>query len=446
MPYSYLTFGQAKAQLAARLYDTTDSFWTNIEKGVYILQAVSAFNSLTNYWRSEFTFDTVINNPWYDITKATRSLRPLTVTTQQIVSTIQYMLLEPISGGYPLIWTGSNQFSITDILNAIQRRRDEILSTTGCYITQRNVPAIPGRTFLPDTVIDVRRVAWIPIANPSGFVNSPMLPDDEWGLQSFESDYTTQIPGTPSTYRQSTEPPLSFDTDIPPAVPGSYDVLSVDAGPLVTPDINAALNIPDDFTWVLIFGVLSDLLSKESNAKDSLRAQYCEGRYKQGLALLLTSSAILYSRIDNLPLYIDSVQNTDNFRFGWQSETPSQPDLLMTAGLNLIGLSPIPDADYQVLASVVQNAPLPINDLDKIQVGRDDLEAIIDYAQHLASFKMGGLEFMSTYPLLNRFHSRATEYNSKLNELGEFTKPMYEMSQLQAEAIPVMEQQPDNQV
>jgi hypothetical protein len=86
---------------------------------------------------------------------------------------------------------------------------------------------------------------------------------------------------------------------------------------------------------------------------------------------------------------------------------------------------------------VVENAPVPVNDGDFVQVSKDDLEAILDYAQHMAALKMGGTEFISTIPLVQRFHKQALVYNHKLNELGEFTKPTYELSQLQAEANPV---------
>jgi hypothetical protein len=444
MPYLYINLTQAIALLADRLYDLNPNsqFWSDGEKTVYIQQAMRTFGSLTNYWRAEFLLETSANKTWYDITNtavAPNTLRPLTVTDQSLVNLIQYHLLEPISPAYPLTWTGSNQFSISDILGAIQRRRDEILSETSCTITQSSVIATTGRTFLPDTTIDIRRIAWLPVPG-FGYTNTPLLPDDEWGLQYFENGYTVNPPSVPSSYRQSTQPPLAFDVDSPLIVPGVYDILTVNAGSALSTTQSSLLSIPDDFTWTIVFGALSELFNRDSNARDSLRAQYCEMRYKQGLALLKVSSATLYARISNIPLDVDSAQNQDNFNQSWQAQTPQQPQTLLTAGLNIVGCSPTPDTGYSITLGVVQNTPIPVNGTDNLQVGRDELDAILDYAQHLASLKMGGLEFLSTMPLLGRFHKMAASYNSKLNELGEFKKPMYELSQLQAQTVPVFEE------
>lgn len=438
MPYSYLSLAQARAQLAAKLYDTSANlFWSDAEKTRYIVEALRTWNSLTSIWRKDFTFNTGVNITWYDLTAQVNSLRPFTLTDNDLTQIIEYHLLEPQTSAYPLVWTGSAQFAITDILGAIQRRRDEVLSITGCTITQSLVPATLGRIFMPDTVIDIRRVAWIPVSNPTGFVNTPLWGDDQWSLQSFDRTYTTDPQGVPSSYRRSTEPPLSFDVDILPAIPGQYDVLSVNAGPALSTIESTLLGIPDDFTWIIKWGALADLLGRESNAKDLLRAQYCDMRYMQGLSALLNSPAVLYGRLNGVPLDIDSVQNTDDFRPGWQSETLGQPDLMMTAGLNLVGFAPTPNSVlYGVVVMVVQNAPVPVFDTDLVQVGRDDLEGVLDYAQHLASFKMGGQEFMSTIPLLDGFHKRCMLLNSKLAELGEFQKPTYELSQLQSETNP----------
>lgn len=441
MPYSYLTLLQARGQLAARLYDTSSNlFWSDAEKNQYIIEALRTWNSLTSMWRSEFVFQTAVNITWYDITSQANSLRPFTLTDNHLAQVIEYHLLEPLTAAYPLNWTGSAQFAITDILNAIQRRRDEVLSVTGCTITQQLVAAVPGRTFLPDNTIDIRRIAWLPVANPVGYTNVPLIPDDQWSQQSFETDYTVQAPGTPSSYRQSTEPPLSFDTDIPPALPGNYDVLTVNAGAALSSVASTLLGIPDDFAWVIKWGALSDLLNRESNAKDPYRAAYCDMRYKQGLSLLLNSPALLYARLNNIPMDIESVQNADNFRVGWQAETASQPDTLLTAGLNMVATAPIADAIYGITAMVVENTPVPVIDSDLIQASKGDLEAILGYAQHLASFKMGGQEFMSTLPLLDSFHSMAMLYNSKLKELGEFTQPTYEQSKLQKETNPTYQE------
>lgn len=437
MPYSYVSLTTAKEQLAQRLYDPNSIFWSDSEKTYYIVEAIRTWNAHTSFWRSEFILNLSEGSVWYDIADDVaipNTIRPFTITDDYLYRVIQHHLLEPATGS---TWTGSLQFNAQDLLQAVQRRRDELLSNTGCTISRDIVPAIPGRTFLDDKTIDIRRNAWLPVAG-FGYSNTPLWPDDEFAIQSYGNNYTTRDPGTPTQYRQSTQPPLSFDVDTEPAVPGSYEVLSVKAGAdlsVVSPTI---LPVPDDYTWIVKFGAMADLLNRDSNAKDVMRAQYCNLRYKQGQALLFGSASVLFARVNNLPMDIDSVQNTDNYRSGWQAQSNGQPDLCMTAGLNMVGFARTPDSGpYGITLTVVQNAPVPIVGGDTIQVGRDAYDAILDYAVHLASFKMGGLEFLSTLPLYQRFMTQATLYNSKLDELGEYTKAIYEMSQLQAQSNPV---------
>jgi hypothetical protein len=290
---------------------------------------------------------------------------------------------------------------------------------------------------LADTAIDIRRVAWHPLPG-LGFSNAPLSPGDFWDKESFDPDWTTAPQEAPMSYLQSAEPPLSFDVDRIPPVVGDYEVLSVNAGSALSTSAASLLGIPDDWSWVVKFGALADLLSRESNAKDPLRADYCNKRYDQGLALLGQASAVLSLRLNNIPLPIDAVRNGDDFNPGWQASAAAPPTSAYVAGLNLIGFGPKPDAvPYSVTASVVQNAPLPANSAALLQVGRDDYDSVLDYAQHLAAFKMGGSNFTDTLPLFQSFLNRAALYNSKLKQLGFFTRPMYEVSQLESERNPV---------
>lgn len=444
-PYRYITFAQAKNQLAQRLDNPDKQFWTDTELGLYIEQALSIWNSLTSYWRVEFTFPTVSGTVWYDITDpavAPDTTRPMTVTDVDLLTIMEYMLLEPPTGA---TWTGSLQFSVDDLLKAVQRRRDEILSNTSCTVNRHLTTAslTNTRTVLDDKTIDVRRVAWLPNTPTATYKNTPLLPDDQFALQAYGSIYTARTSGTPGEYLQSAEPPISFDVDTLPAVAGQYEVLSVDAGADLTVLTPTVLNIPNDFAWVNLFGAMGDLFNRDGNAKDLLRAQYCNARYIHGNALLSRSPAVLYTLINGAPIELDSAQNVDNYRPRWQSTTATQPDTAIIAGLNLMGFAVTPDAIYTVTVMTVRNTPLPSADGNYLQVGRDDLDVMLDYAQHIATLKMGGAEFMATMPLLQRFFAQALLYNSKLDELGEYSKFMREISRLQEVFNPVFDKSMD---
>ena len=68
MPYTFLTFGQAKTRLAQRLYDASKKFFADAELGVYIKEALQTFNALANFNRAEFVFPSQQNVSWYDLT------------------------------------------------------------------------------------------------------------------------------------------------------------------------------------------------------------------------------------------------------------------------------------------------------------------------------------------------------------------------------------------
>lgn len=430
------TLGDADAALAARLYDTSGQFWPQSERFACIRETLRTWNALTGYWRADFTFPANVSSPWYDLTQVANTLRPLTVTDAELLLRMEQDLLEPATSAYPLLWAGSAQFAIADLLGALGRRRDDLLGLTGCAIARSVVAAAPGRIQLPSTTAELRRVAFLPDAN-LGAVPSVVWQDDLWSLNAYAPGWTTDDPGIPDSYRQSTTPPRSFEVKPQPGIPASYELLTIDNGADLTTAAATVLGIPDDWTWVIKWGALADLLSRESNAKDTVRAKYCEVRYRQGIALLTAAPALLGMRVNNVPIRVDGMASADRYRTSWQGEDAGTPEVALVAGLNLVAMCPEPDdAATTFTATVVQNAPLPSVVGDCVTLPRDLFDVMLDYAQHLASFKMGGAEFLATLPLLERFMQAASYYNSKLAEQGEYMKTLYALSGRDAALLP----------
>lgn len=429
--YTYATYSDALTALGSRLYDPTFQQWTQSELLLYITESLRTFNALSGFWRAEMVFSPQLNTWWYDLRTQTNSLVPYTVTQYDLITIIENHLLEPPT---PAAWTGSAQFSLQDILSALQRRQDDTLGTTGCTVSRGTVNAAIGvRTALADSVIDIRRIAWLPTTG-FGYTNKILRQSDMWANRAFDPYYTTSAQEPPSTWMQNTEPPPSFDVDRVPPVAGSYDVLSINAGGEWIEAQDNTLSVPDDWTWVFKWGALMDLLSRESNAKDAVRAEYCKARYQEGLALLEAMPTVLAVRMNNIPLAIDAIRNGDDFNPAWQSVAAGPPTSAYVTG-NLVALSPMPDSStaYSMTVSVVQNAPVGGT---YIQVARDNFDAIIDYAQHLAMFKAGGQELLDTIPLYQRFQRKAAQYNSKLREMGFFSMSQLELSQAQEQQSP----------
>jgi len=430
--YSYATLQNAADTLDARLYDTSIGVpyqqYTLAELTSYIREALRTWNALTGFWRAEMTFPTMANQWWYDLAVQPGSIIPYTVTQNEIIQIIENHLLEPTTPSYPLAWIGSTQFSASDLLAALQSVQDDLLGTTACVITQSTVNAVNvPRTILSDIVIDIRRVAWLP---QSGYKNKPLKQSDFWAERAFKPSYTVLPAQPPSVWMQNTEPPPSFDVDTPPPVAGMYDILTVNSGPAWLTSGGSLMNMPDDWTWVVKWGALAELLGRESPAKDTLRADYCLKRYKEGLALLENAPLLLAVRINNIPISIGSIRSADDFSPTWQSDPPARPRSVRNTR-NMLALGPAPDGVYSVTASVCQNAPVPSAPGDYIQIARDCYDAIINIAQHLATFKVGGAEFLATIPLYQNAQKKAAEYNGKLKEMGFFEFPQLDLSQQQ---------------
>lgn len=421
--YSYATYADALSALASRLYDPSFQQWTQAELLGYLYESLRTWNALSCFWRAEMVFTPQQNVWWYDLRTQPATIIPYTMTQQEIIQQVENHLLEPPT---PDKWSGSSQFSLGDLTQALQRRQDDTLGTTACTIT-RSTPDAPINTRVPlgDNIIDIRRVAWLPTPG-FGYSNKILRQSDMWASRAFDSHYMVDAPEPPSTWMQNTEPPPSFDADRVPPVTGVYDVLSVNSGENWIPGTDGPLSVPDDWSWVMKWGALMDLLSRESNSKDELRAQYCKARYQEGLALLESMPTALAFRMNNVPVALDAVKNGDDFNPAWQSQAGGYPMSAYAFG-NLIALGPMPNSStaYSATVSVVRNAPVvgPY-----IQVARDCFDAIIDYAQHLAMFKAGGTEFVATIALYKNFQKKASQYNGKLKEMGFFEMPQLELS------------------
>jgi hypothetical protein len=432
--YAGWTLDQFCIELARRLYDPTETFWPRAEKRLYVAEALRMWNSLTGFWRGDFTFNGRNGVTWYDLTDTSslpNTLRPLTLHDTDIWTLVQYHLLEPATGLNP--WAGvSAQFTADDLINALMRRRDEVLSATECTLTRRLLPAVAGRIQLPQSVLSVRRMSYLPMST-TGQLPSVMMAEDSWAEQAFNFSYLQSPPGTPFTYMMTTQPPLSFDVDVPPGYGGSYELLTVESGAQLLAAGGGQLLVPDDFAWVLKWGVLSDLFGRESLSQDTLRADHAEKLYRLGIAVLADVPSLMFMRIGNVPVLVDSVRSADLYQTTWQTRSLSTPTDALIAGQNMVALTPAPDTGaYSITATVVTNAPIPASDADYIQAGSDEIDALLDVCVHIAMLKCGGAEFISTLPLLHRFMEAAARYNSKMNEIAEFRSLMMGLAQREA--------------
>ena len=420
MAYSWLTFAQARQQLAARLADPTNQFWTDAENGLYIVEALQVWNALTFTWKTAFVFTVAAASKpqWSSLGSLTGSPRLRSVTDTALYTLTEYHLLEPATGA---AWTGTTQFSIADLRTALQRALDEAIQITNCNQTNLDpIATLPGdlNVPLPDNVLDVPRARWIPRAD-SGEAPTTLMRDDNTGLNYYQPEYLQTPWGTPSQYNVASLPPLVMQVDVPPVNEGAYDLIALISAGTLTPPAATVVPAPNDDAWVLKWGMLADLLTRESEATDDLRAAWCKQQYTSGLKLMTATPWIMQAYINDVPADMVSMTEMDSYRPEWDSAPPDFATII-TAGIDFFTVVPDPDNDLSITLNVLANAPVPAADGDFIQCSRDVWDSILDYAQFLAAFKQGGAEFVASTPLFDGFVAAAMATNDRLQKLGLF--------------------------
>jgi hypothetical protein len=431
MPFTYQTFAQVKTALALRLANPGKVFWTDTELGLYVIEALRTWQAFTAYWIDEYEFiyaGTSTGTDWLNASQLPGTPRPYTQLNTDLYSMILYHLLEPQIAPDGITWLGTSQFSFDDLTGALERRQNEILALTGSNLV-RPVPIVltpnTRHIVLPDNFLDVRRVKYVPPRTPTDFGPAQVLWRGDLASFGYFTAGFIQQRQNPRNYALSDVPPLELEVDFPPPNPGVMDMLVTLASSIPTPPGTQALVIPDDWVWVAKWGMLMDILNKQSESRDEPRAEYCKTRYLEGVQLLQTAPWVVAANIENVPVNIESVMERDQYDPGWEYNANTRQGII-AAGLDTFAVAPLPGLHptSSVVLSLVQNAPVPALDADFVQVPRDTLDIILDYAEHLAMFKCGGSEFESTTTLFDNFRKAAMLANKRISNLGLYDDQM----------------------
>lgn len=417
MGYSWLNFRTAKRNLLdlfAQPHDST-GFWTDLEMGIYIKEALRTWQAAAQYHRDQDTFSTSPTVPIYDLTQTlTNGLLAQTVTDVQVYQGMLYQLMEtPVEELSPNTLT--EQFIPQDLIDALQRSRDQFLVESGAFLTQVSLgPGAPtnGRVTLADSVIDIRRATWRPTGGSFRFLHR----SDEWTAGAYIPRWQS-TPGTPSTYSFYTAPSVGLTLIPVPSTAGTLQLLTASTGPALsnppTPlPAGTVLGIPDDWAWVVKWKALADVLSRSGEATDSNRTQYCQKMWETGTGLARMADSVKQVAFGSSIMNLLTFDELDSYNPGWMN-TPGTPTTVALGGLNLVGLSPVPNAVITITIDVVQNMPIPVLDTDFIQVGREVWDTVLKFAFHLGMFKVGGQEWEETFPMAEELFTRAMEFRER---------------------------------
>lgn len=402
MPYTYETFADLKTALAVQLSDPDKVYWVDAELGILLNAAFREFNSIARIFRDRGAFETNTSDLFYDLTTVLENgagdliLAPA-ITDANLLVQAKYMLVEPEPDDDTSFTDG---FSLANFTNAFTQRRNQFLLETGLVISQpaaQVVSAGEGRIALADdSIIDVRRAAWTDL---DGNVTQ-LTREDEFTASVFSPSWA-QSPGTPQRYSIYPDPVITLQLIPPPVDNGTLTLQSISSGTVL-----------DDFTPVILWGVLADVLSSPGPGCDPFRAQYAEQRFTEGIAIGRQVATVLQSYINGVPVSTQAIYDLDLFAPSWM--TAGVPASVALLGSNLIAVSPKADGIYSITLDTVRNAPTLV-DGDSVPLGREYLNVIIDYAAHLAVFKQGGDEFKATLPQYETFVKTAVAYNNRMN-------------------------------
>lgn len=415
--FGWITLQSARQILASRLADPNNLYWLPQELNIYIAEGLRTYNALTEVWNSPFAFTATNSSTWYDTSQMNGSPRLRTVTDNDLYTVMQYHLIEPPTGGGP--WIGTSQFALSDLQGALQRRRDEIIQYCGCNI--QNLPFLAAAhstrsLVFPDSTLEPRRVRFFP--NSGYGLPVTLGREDTLSFDRFSPSWTTKADSTPGHWSVITGPPLEMIVDSVPNVPANYDVISLQAPAPFNPPAYSPMNIPNDWTWLAKWGALADLLGRESEATDRQRADYCLQRFQTGLKVMQQSNWLVSGLINGSPADTVPLAEMDCFNPEWQNNAV-WPTLVI-AGMDFVGVCPTPISTVGVNVQLVGNAPIPLIDTDLVQVSRDVLDVVLGYAQVLAAFKQGGVDFMSTADLEKDFLRLCVAQNKRLIAMGLF--------------------------
>ncbi len=195
------------------------------------------------------------------------------MTDQELLTELQYAMLEPPNGGasWPSgIWTRQ------EVLDGINSAVQELLRDSQLVVTRLELPILGGAltVALPVDWMATCLVAWRALDG----TRTPLGPVD-----SYESDLALPswetVPATPIGYADLDTATLTLKLVPTPLANGTLELLYV-ARPANTMGAGAVLPVPDEFMSGVKYNTLSWMLSKAGRLMDPERAAYCDKRYQ----------------------------------------------------------------------------------------------------------------------------------------------------------------------
>lgn len=419
MPYTHTTFAQAKQRLANELGDSAKVFFTDAELGRYIIEALRWWGLTAQYFRETGRIRTVAGQSFYFLENTLRDgtdtilLQGLSVTDRELINDINFAIMENQISAWPGGWIGTEMFSLEEITSILSDSRDEFLKLTACIASSYSVGLVGDpRVILPSDHIRILRADIDEIGSAGPL---PLWAEDQ--VEILTTFREPSIPGTgrPKAYAVSYSPQLTLDVWPPPSTAATLNIQGIKTGGILDPTASATvLLIPDDASFLLKYRTMADLFSGDGLARCPQMAQYCEMRYQDGLDAMSKYLSVLWQNDGGPRGPISAVSQWDQVRPEWRRGTTGTPRSVAQLNWNTIAVRPVPDAEHIITFESIRKAIIPAVDGDFIQVGRESMQAIYNYAQHVALIKSQGAEFEYTMSHYEVAKAMAEEYRQQI--------------------------------
>lgn len=438
MPYSQINQQDLVAIIAAALGDSTNVFWSPEEIGSFINEGMYLWGAFTAYWRARGSFQTRANQPFYDLSDSSSTsvqlanLRPRTITLNQMVTEIQWMLMESPTGLAGTDQTG--QFGFSNILQSIAYARNQFSLDTRLPYTFGLFPISSppdGRFDLDQSISLISRAAWL----DADGVYTPLTREDTYSAQASNYIWTLE-PGVPTAYSVADTQPVQMQLIPAPSDSGQVQLVYVATETLDMANPLTTFNVPNEICMAIKYYALYLLLSADTVGNDPFRAQYCMERYKSIVEVAKKMNSAMLVQVGGVPAQLDTLASLDKSDLYWQTNT-GKPSIAACV-YDLLALSRVPDSVYGVSCDVVQAAPIPTSALAYIQMGKEEVEYLINYVKHILSFKLAGQELRDAMPMFDTFMAGASQRSRLLQKSARYLTPLFGQSKKEESYVPAV--------
>ena len=139
---------------------------------------------------------------------------------------------------------------------------------------------------------------------------------------------------------------------------------------------------------------------------------------------------LLRVEINRKPLASTTLYDLDYGQVTWENDVclaGNLPEMFAPVGFNKFALWPASlESTNSLIVEGVVPAPVlaSLAPTDTVDLGQDELETILDYAQHIAQFKEGGQEFEASQEQLKEFLKECGSRNAVLMQSSPFRQWM----------------------